>query len=225
MFSELFNMERILGFCEKLCYFLAVNILFLVSSLPVLLFFLFVGISHVREYLPFFLLCMASVPPAFSAVLYAMRRLLDGRERGAWRDYWKGYRTDFFQKFRLGCAHMLVLFILWTNVEFFSREFANMPLMIFFTLLFAAAVLISPNLYLLASRYEMENVAIAKTACILTITRPVCTLGMAAALGAVLAAFEIAAGTAVLFMISVYAFLVVFISKGVLKTLEENTCK
>lgn len=222
MLSELFNIERIFNFCEKVCYFLAVNFLFLVSSLPVLLFFLFVGISHVRECLPLFLLCMLFVPPAFSAVLYAMRRLMDGRERGAWRDYRQGYQTDFFQKFRLGCGHMLVLFILWTNVEFFSKQVRNIPLTILFFLLFAAAVIVSPNLYLLASRYEMKNLDIAKTACILTVTRPVCTLGTAAACGVVLAAFEIAAGTAVLFMVSIFAFLVVFINKGALNALEES---
>lgn len=222
MLSELFNIEKVLSFCEKVCYFLVVNFLFLVSSLPVLLFFLFIGISQVRVYLPLFLLLALSVPPAFSAVLYAMRRLLDGTERGPVKDYWKGYKTDFFQKFRLGAVQMLAFFILWTNIEFFSKQLKNVPLTILFVLLFAMAAAVTPNLYLLASRYEMKNRDIIKTACVLTITRPVCTLGMIAALGVVLAAFEIAAGTAVLFMVSIYAFLVVFISKGVLGALEEN---
>ena len=54
MLGELFNLERILGFCEKFLYFLKINCLFLLSNLPVLLFFLFVGISQVRIYLPLF---------------------------------------------------------------------------------------------------------------------------------------------------------------------------
>lgn len=222
MLSELFNIEKVLGFCEKVCYFLVVNLLFLISSLPVLLFFLFMGISHVREYLPFFLICAMSVPPAFSAVLYAMRRLLDGTERGPVKDYWKGYHADFLQKLCLGGVQMLTFLILWTNIEFFSKQMKNVPLTILFVLLFAFAVAVTPNLYLLASRYEMKNQDIIRTACLLTVTRPICTLGTIAALGAVLAAFEIAAGTAVLFMVSTYAFLVVFISKKVLDTLEEG---
>lgn len=222
MLSELFRIDKIFGFCEKVCYFLVVNVLFVLSVTPVLFFFLFLGISQAGVYLPLFMLTMTSVPPALSAVFYSMKRLLDGRERGPLRDYWKGYRADFLQKFRLGCGHMAVLFILWTNVKFFTKQAAFAPLAIVFVLLFAFAVIVTPNLYLLASRYEMKNLDIAKTACILTVTRPVCTLGSMAALGLVLAAFEMAAGTAVLFMVSVYGFLVVFISSGMLHALESK---
>lgn len=54
MLGELFHIEKILEVCEKILYFLKINLLFLVFNIPVLLFFLFVGISNVREYLPFF---------------------------------------------------------------------------------------------------------------------------------------------------------------------------
>lgn len=222
MLSELFNMEKILEVCERICYFLIVNILFLVCCIPVLLFFLFIGISHVREYLPLFLLCMISVPPAFCAVLYTMRRILDSRECGPWRDYWKGYRTDLFQKFLLGGGQMLLLFILWTNIEFFTKQVSLFPAALVFILLFAFAIIVSPNLYLLASRYQMKNRDIIRTACILTITRPICTIGCMAALAVMLVVFELAAGTAVLFMVSIYSFLVVFMSKGMLYSLEES---
>ena len=70
MLVELFNLERILGFCEKFLYFLKINCLFLLSNLPVLLFFLFVGISQVRIYLPLFLLCLIPAGPAVSAVFF-----------------------------------------------------------------------------------------------------------------------------------------------------------
>lgn len=222
MLSEVFHIEKIFGFCEKICYFLVINLLFLIFSLPVLLFFLFVGISQVGTYLPLFLLCMLSVPPAFSAVLYTMRRLMEGREVKAVKDYWKGYKTDFFQKFLLGAGHMAVLFVLWTNIQFFTKQVYILPLAILFIILFAFAVIVTPNLYILASRYKMKNMDIVKTASILTITKPVCTLGMAASLGVVLAAFELVAGTAVLFMVSIYGFLVVFISKDILHALEKS---
>ena len=62
MLGELFHIEKILEVCEKILYFLKINLLFLVFNIPVLLFFLFVGISNVREYLPFFLLCLRQAP-------------------------------------------------------------------------------------------------------------------------------------------------------------------
>ena len=86
MLGELFNLERILGFCEKFLYFLKINCLFLLSNLPVLLFFLFVGISQVRTYLPLFLLCLIPAGPTVSAVFFSMNRMLRGTETGAWKD-------------------------------------------------------------------------------------------------------------------------------------------
>lgn len=223
MLGELFRIDKILGFCEKVCYFFVVNLLFILSVVPVLLFFLFIGISQANVYLPLFLLCMTSVPPAFCAVLYAMRRMIDGRERGPVKDYFRGYRMDFWQKYKLGCGHMLVLFILWTNAQFFTRLMPVRPLALLFGILFAFAVIISPNLYLLASRYVLNNLKLAKSAIILTITKPVGTLGNIAALGTVLVLFELAAGTAILCMFSIYGFLVAFINLRVLRMLEENS--
>ena len=51
MFSEVFQMDKILGFCEKLWYVIGANLLFLLSNLPALLFFLFVG-AHLPAILP-----------------------------------------------------------------------------------------------------------------------------------------------------------------------------
>lgn len=222
MFSELFRIEKILEFCERVCYFFAVNIMFVLSVLPVWLFFLFIGIRQVNIYLPLFFLCMTSVPPAFSAVLYAMRRMIDGRERGPFKDYCRGYRMDFFQKYKLGFGQMAVLFILWTNTQFFTKIMPIRPFALLFGILFAFTVILSPNLYLLASRYVLDNLKIVKSAVILTITKPVCTLGNIAALGVMLALFELAAGIAVLCMFSIYGFLVAFINLRMLRLLEES---
>lgn len=222
MFSELFRIEKILEFCERVCYFFVVNLMFVLSVLPVWLFCLFIGISQAGVYLPLFLLCMTSVPPAFCAVLYAMRRMIDGRERGPLKDYCRGYRMDFWQKYKLGFGHMAVLFILWTNIRFFTKLLPVRPFALLFGFLFAFAVIIAPNLYLLASRYVLNNLRIVKTAISMTITKPVCTLGNIAALGVMLVLFELAAGTAVLCMFSIYGFLVAFINLRVLGTLEEG---
>lgn len=58
---------------------------------------------------------------------------------------------------RIGFVHMLILLILWTNVEFFHYQVVFPVLSVFFGLLFLVAVLITPTLYLLASRYHMGS--------------------------------------------------------------------
>ena len=75
---------------------------------------------------------------------------------------------------------------------------------------------------MLASRYKMGNLEIVRTAVTLMIAKPVFTLGNIVALLLILAAFEISAGTTVLFMGSVYGFLVMFMNQSVMKKLEER---
>lgn len=220
MFGEVFQMEKILGFCEKLWYIIGVNFLFLLSNLPVLLFFLFVGSSQIRTCLPLFLLCMVPMGPALSAVFYTMNRLLAKTESGAWKDYKKAYQDDWAQKFLLALFQMAVLFLFEINIEFFALQFPFLPLMAVFVVLFAVTILVTPNLYLLASRYRMRNRDIIKSALILMVTKPVSTLGNIVALGVILMLFELKAGTAVLFIGSAYGFLVAFMNQRVLQSLE-----
>lgn len=220
MLSELFSLEKITNVCEKIMYFFVINLLFLVCNIPVLLFFLFVGISQVRNCLPLFLLCLSFLLPALSAVFFSMNRLIRGIGHSPWKDFWQGYRMDWSQKMKLSLIQMFVVFILWTNIEFFAKQVPVLPLAILFGLLLLLAVLITPNLYLLASRYQMDSRKLIWNAVVLTIARPVNTLGTVAALGLVLMAFELSAGTAVLFMVSVYGFLVVFMGQKIMNDLE-----
>lgn len=218
--EELFNIEKVLGFCEKVCYFFIVNVLFVISNIPVLLFLLFVGAGQIRECLPLFLVCLIPMALALSAVMYAMNRLIQGVEGNALRDYKKGYVRDFLQKAELGAGQMLVLLMCWTNIEFFTVQLRCLPLAVLFILLFAVSVLATPNLYMLASRYEMGKVQIAKTAVTLLFVKPVFTLGNIVAFFLILASFEISAGTTVLFMGSAYGFLVMFMNQTVMRQLE-----
>lgn len=222
MMEELFSIERILGFCEKVCYFFIINLLFVISNVPALLFLLFVGGSRIHTYLPLFLLSMLPIAPALSAVMYTMNRMIQGTEGKAFRDYKKGYKRDFLQKAVLGAGQLVFIFILWTNAEFFAVRIKILPLAVISGMLLAVTVIITPNLYMLISRYEMKNMQIVRTALVLLITRPVATLGNIAALLLMMMFYEIAAGTAVLFMGSIYGFLVMFMNQRLMKSLESR---
>ena len=176
----------------------------------------------IRECLPLFLLCLIPMAPALSSVMYTMNCLIHGTEGSALRDYKRGYCSDLVQKIGLGAGQLLVIFMCWTNIEFFSMQFRILPLAVVFMVLFAVSVLVTPNLYMLASRYEMKNIQIVKTAVTLLIAKPVFTLGNLVALCVVLAAFEISPGTTVLFMGSTYGFLVMFMNQSVMRNLENR---
>lgn len=200
-----------------------INCLFLLSNLPVLLFFLFVGISQVRTYLPLFLLCLIPAGPTVSAVFFSMNRMLRGTETGAWKDYKTGYQDTWGLKCLLAAIQCLLIWMFWTNVEFFSVQIPFLPLTVLFFLLFAGVVLMTPNLYLLASRYQMRVQDYFRGAAILLVTKPVLTIGNLAVAAFILMLLEIRAGTVVLFMASIYGFLVVFMNRNVMQALDNST--
>lgn len=107
-------------------------------------------------------------------------------------------------------------------MEFFSIQIPAFPLMVIFIILFALTLIITPDLYLLASRYEMKLLDYMKGALVMTVTKPVLTLGNIAVLAFVLMLLEIRAGTFVLFMVSIYGFLVAFMSRNVLREIDEK---
>ncbi|MDC7288985.1 DUF624 domain-containing protein [Blautia schinkii] len=216
-----FNIERILGMCERFMYFLGVNLCFLAANLPVLLFFSLAGISQVRACLPLFLLCMVPFGPSLSAVFYCMNRLLNNTETSVFKNFLHGYKSDLSLKLTVSFLQMFCILVLWTNVEFFRYQMVIPVLSVLFTVLFAVVICMTPTLYLLASRYRMSVRQLIQDAVILLITRPVITLGNIAAFALVLMFLEIQAGTTVLFMGTGYGFLVVFMNRKVIQELDE----
>jgi uncharacterized membrane protein YesL len=81
----------------------------------------------------------------------------------------------------------------------------------------------TPNLYLLASRYQMRVQDYFRGAAILLVTKPVLTIGNLAVAAFILMLLEIRAGTVVLFMASIYGFLVVFMNRNVMQALDNST--
>lgn len=221
MLGEVFRIDNILNACDKILYFLKVNLLFLLCNTPALLFIFFVGMSEVRTYLPLFLLCLVPLGPALSAVFFAMNRLLHRYDTTAWDDYREGYTDAWGQKMVISAVHMLLIWMFWTNIEFFSSTIPVFPLLILFVVLFVAVMLVTPNLYLLTSRYQMSFRDLWKGAMMLTITRPLLTLSNCIIFAFALMLFEIRAGTMMLFLASIYGFLTVFMYQSVFKMLDE----
>lgn len=221
MLGEVFRIDNILNTCEKILYFFKVNLLFLLCNLPMVLFLLFVGAGQVRAYLPLFLLCMVPFGPALSAVFFAMNRLLHKYDTTAWNDYRQGYIDAWGQKMMVSAIHMLLIWMFWTNIEFFSIQMPILPLLIVFVVLFVAVILATPNLYLLTARYRMPLADIWKGALMLTITRPLLTLSNCVIFAFALMLLEVRAGTMILFLASIYGFLTVFLNQQVFKQLDK----
>ncbi len=221
MLGEIFHIEKIMGACEKIIYFLLINLFFWGSNLPLLLFFLFVGISQAGTCLPLFLLCVIPAGPALCGVFFSMNRVLRGTETSAWKDYRTGYADSFLRKLGIAAIQAMLVWIFWTNIRFFTIQCPAFVPALLFILLFAVSLLMTPDLYLLAARYEMSIRDIFKGALVLCIGQPLLTFGNTVLLAFALMLLEIQAGICILFIVSLYGFVVVFINQKIFRMIEE----
>lgn len=218
--SEAFSWERIMSFCNYIWYFLILNILFLFSNIPLFVFIFGIGISKIAELFPAFLLCLLPLGPSLCAIFHCMNKLIINKDIYSFREFVKGYKSNFVQSFFLGAIHLGIIFMLVMDIQLFTKIYPNFVFTIIFIILLVLTILITPNLYLLIMKFKLKNLQVIKTALAITIGKPVLTLGNAAAFLVILILFEITAGTTFLFMGSVYGFLIVFMNKSFLETLE-----
>lgn len=217
---EAFNWEKINGFCQRVCYLFAVNLFFLASNLFLLLFLVFAGVSQIETCLPLFLLCLLPAAPSLCAVFFSMQRLMHQREGKVFKDCLTGWKSCCSKSIKIGAVQLASLFVLWTNIRFFAVKMQNLLLLALFVCLFALVILMTPTLYLLIVRYEMSCLQTIRSAIALTVGKPVFTMGNLAAFLLLLLAFELSAGTTVLFMGSIYGFLICFMNERMLQKLE-----
>ncbi|MPQ45265.1 DUF624 domain-containing protein [Clostridium tarantellae] len=217
---EGFRIEKVLDFFNYVYWFFIVNILFMIINIPVIFFFLFVGFSKAVTYLPFFLVCLIPTGPAFTSVLYCMAKLLRTKDLEPFKDFFHGLKINFKSSLLLWCLQLIFIFILSTNLRIVSYLNLSLIFVAIFAMLLLVNFMIMPYVYILTSRFSMGIKQTLKTSLILSITRPMLTIGYIASFLFVLMLFEISAGTTVLFISTVLSFLLIFMSKALLNQLE-----
>ena len=112
--------------------------------------------------------------------------------------------------------------MIWTNLNFFTKIVPVFILAVLFTLLFLSALLLTPNLYFFAVNTELSCVNVFKLALAYTLGKPLAAIGNLGAFGIILLAFELSPGTTVLFMGSIYGFLVAFMNRRIIGEMKEK---
>lgn len=220
--SEVFHIEKIMGVCSRLWQGIGLNFLFLLSNIPLVWFILAMGIDQIGTYLPLFCLCLVPLGPSFCALFYSMKRLMEEGDIKVWRIYRKGYGINGKQGIFLSLAEALVFFILNVNLKAFTQVYPSFTFALLFQLMLLLLVLITPNLYLLAMWFQVSLSAVVKNAIIITLGKPVLTLGNFAALMFALVLYDFMPGAAILVLGSVYAFLILFMNKKILMQLGKK---
>lgn len=221
--SEFFNLEKILTLFNYIFWFFMLNIFFIVLNIPVILFFMFIGLRNVTTYLPLFLISLIPFGASFTALLYCMRKLIKYKDISLIEDFKKGLKYNFKQSTIMWSLELLLIFLLSFNLRFFSTTYYNLILSSLFIGFLIITLLTTTYIFVLISRFSMNSMEILRASVILTFTKPLISVGNVLIFLFTLILFEISPGTTVIFMGSIASFLVMLLNKNLLENLEEKS--
>lgn len=221
MFSNFFNFEKIFDSFNYVFWFFLLNLFFMLFNIPLILFFLFIGISNIFKYFPLFLLCLLPTMPTFTALLYCMNKIIVNKDLNIIKDFIKGIKLNFKQSFLIWFIELVLIIIIYFNIQFFSLIKYNLFLICLFSAISIILAAVTPFIFILISKFKMKTIDILRTAFILCFTRPILTLTNLLLFIFSLILFEITPGTIILFISSLLSFSLLFINKSLLHELED----
>lgn len=218
--GEIFSLDKIFNIFNYIFWFFLLNLFFMIFNIPVISFFIFIGISNILSFLPLFLICLIPVGPSFTALLYCTGKLIKNKDLHIINDFIKGLKLNFKQSAFLWCSELIIMFMLYSNIKFFSVAKYSLIIPCLFSSLIILTLLITPYIYILISRFSMRNMDIIKASFILVFTRPLLTLTNILIFVITLILFEIIPSVTILFVSSLLSFLLSFANKSLLLELE-----
>ncbi len=220
--NSIFNIEKMLDFFSTVFYFFMTNMLFIFFNIPLVFFFLFLGISHIETYLPLFLVCLIPTGPALAALFYSMRQFITYQSTNIFRNWGKGLKTNFKISLYVNCIQLFAVFVVICNIRIFTSLYPFLPLRVFFIMLLAILILSIPYNYLLIMRFYMSTLEVIKYSFAMAFANPILSICNMIIFLFVLMLFEISAGTTVLFIAPIYAFCILISNRHLMKKLEEQ---
>lgn len=221
--GEIFNIENILNFFNYVFWFFILNLFFMILNIPMVSFLTFVGISKISTYLPLFLLCLIPVGPSFATLLYCMGKLIRNKDLNIIGDFIKGLKLNFKQSLLIWFFELILIFILYSNITFFSNMNNGTIISCIFIGLSLILVLVTPYIFVLLSRFSMTAMELIRASLILAFTRPLLTITNLIVFLFTLMLFEITPAVTIIFIASILSFLLVFVNKALLKELETSS--
>lgn len=218
--SEYFNFNKLFDICNYIFSFLVLNLLFMLLNIPIILFFLLVGISKISIYLPLFLLCLIPTMPAFNILVYCMRKLLKNKGFNLLSDFKKGFLLNFKQSLLIWFVELIFIFALYSNIVFFKSAYNNTIVSCLFLGLLIILLLMTPFISLLISLFSNNALNILRNALILIFKKPLLAITNILIFLAALVLFEISPAVTFLFITSLLAFLFVFSNRFLIEELE-----
>lgn len=220
-----FKVDKIFDVFNVILLFFVLNLLFMLVNIPAVVFLLTLGVSQIYTYFPLFLLCLLPAGPAFTVLLYCMGQFIRNKTITYSIDLPKGIKLNAKQSFIIWAFELLIVFMIFSNVMFFSTTAHSLLFTCISISLGILLLSISPYIYLLISRFSMSLLEILKSSMIIAITRPILTITNTLLFIILLVLFEMTPGTVVLFSSSLFAYALQFANRDLMIQLEKQSAK
>lgn len=220
MLNEIFNLDKILETFNYIFWFFTLNLLFWIFNIPIILFFIFIGISNILTYFPLFLVCLVPVMPTFTVILYCMNKLYKNKNIEVIPCFLRGFKLNFGQALFVWCVELVAIFLIFTNINFFSVAANSFIIPALFICLLILISAMTPYLFLIISRFSMTSLQVLRLSFILTFTRPLLTITNLLLVLVFMVLFEISPAIIILFISTLLGFCLIFINRTLLSELE-----
>ncbi|MBW9157443.1 DUF624 domain-containing protein [Clostridium sp. FP2] len=210
-------------------WFLSGNFYFCLLNIP-LLFILLVLISNGGVLMPpwfasIVILCCIPIGPAATALLSVMGKLIREKDINITKDFFKAYKTNFFQSLFFWILEMLIIGILFIDTRFFISKGYPQIITSFIFIIIIFIFLISLYVYPIISRFYLSWKDILKTATYYSIKKiHITLLNFASFLVVGFLLFKVS-NFVLLFMASTICYLLMFYQQKILIEIEDNLKK
>ncbi len=205
------------------------NLYFLLLNIP-LLFILFVFLANGEKPLPagfnyIFIICCIPIAPAATALFSVMGKLTREKDLNITKDFFKAYKTNFFQSLFLGALEIIVIFILSIDIRLSISNGYPQALPVFLLMLIAFIFLMSLYVFPIISRFYLSTKDILKTATYYTIRKfHITALNFASFLVVGFIFFKVTT-CILLFISSIICYQIMFCQQKILLEIEEKLKK
>lgn len=200
-------------------WFFAANIYFILVNIP----FIFISFISAQTgtsgiYL-LSIICSLPIGPALAALFSVMGKLIRERDIDVTKDFFKAYKTNFLEALFFWTIIVLVLSAIYIDVTVLrTSQMFNIIFLIMGFIITSLTFYIFP----IMSRFYLRKVDVIKLAFIYSIKKIHLTILNWILLVLISMLITIIPIALIIFICSIYAYIVMYMQKGILKEIEEK---
>ncbi|MDE1548929.1 YesL family protein [Jeotgalibaca caeni] len=220
-----FEKRKMFVWSNYVYWLMVTNVQFLIAIIPTLLLFIFV--TPAIENLILYVLLLLPVGPALGALIASMIQILEKKDLTPMKDFWRYYRNNWWDSFRLwglfvGVEAILIVDILFNN-ELFGIQTSFFSF--FFLLLFFLVALVLIPTFLISIKFKFTFKDLLKLGMFYTLTRIKLTIGNACILFITYVVMVVTVEMLPLLFMSVFMYLLVAYNFDILSDIKGKYIK